>query len=129
MSHRYITIKSDGDFFKAKKFMKRANDASKFENIRTIMNQCIQALKKATPEDTGKTADSWEYSIKNTDYGYDVEVRNSNIQNGICIALLLEYGHATGNGGWVEGQHYMRPVLTKYYNKILQDTWERITSL
>lgn len=129
MRRRYITLKSDGKFVKTKKYLMNVKTEANMDDVRMIMSQCIARLKRVTPKDTGLTANSWEYSIRDTDGGLHVEIHNTNIQNGVNIALILEYGHATSNGTWIEGERYISPTVTKYYKKILDDTWERITSL
>ena len=88
----------------------------------------VEALKEATPKDTGKTSESWYYTIEEEKNGnLKIVWRNSNLGNGWApIAILLQYGHATGNGGYVQGQDYINPALDKVFHRIADDAWEEV---
>ncbi len=91
-----------------------------------MAEQCLAELREATPKDSGLTAESWGYKITSTKKLTSVEFYNNNIQNGINIALLVEYGHITATGGWVEGREYIDPVIQRNYLKIVNDHWKEL---
>ena len=100
--------------------------------IRAILNKYgkrgVEALKEATPKDTGLTADSWEYKIVEEANGnMKIEWHNTNIQNGCLIAILLQYGHATRNGGYVQGQDYVNPAIARIFGQLADDAWKEVS--
>lgn len=100
--------------------------------IRIILNKYgklgVEALKEATPKDTGKTSESWSYEVVE-DHSGNLKIvwHNSNLGNGWApIAILLQYGHATGNGGYVEGQDYINPAIDKIFHRLADDAWKEV---
>ena len=91
--------------------------------------QGVAALASATPIDSGKTASSWYYKIENTKESAKITFYNSNIQNGVSIAVILQYGHGTRNGGWVEGRDYINPAVQPIFDKIVDDAWREVSKL
>lgn len=87
----------------------------------------VAALREATPKDSGKTAESWSYEIVQSNNG-DLRIvwKNDNIQNGLVIAILLQYGHATGNGGYVEGTDYINPAIESIFQQMAKDVWKEV---
>lgn len=124
-----LKIKQKGDFSNLDKFFKKSIKITKVNNITTIAEECIRRLVLATPKDTGKTSLSWSYKIHKTKNKTTLEILNSNIQNGVNVAILLEYGHASKSGVWVPGNNFVDPIVTETYNKILNDTWKELTKL
>lgn len=100
--------------------------------IRPILNKYgrkgVEALAEATPKDTGKTAESWDYRVEETDNGYRIVWTNSNVNKGVMIAMLLQYGHGTGTGGWVEGVDYINPAIRGIFNDMADEAWKEVTS-
>lgn len=99
--------------------------------VRTILNKYgrlgVEALKEATPKDTGKTAESWYYTIEEENGNLKIVWRNSNLGNGWApIAILLQYGHATGNGGYVQGRDYINPAIDRTFHRIADEAWEEV---
>ena len=100
--------------------------------IKAILNKYgrlgVEALKEATPKDTGKTSESWYYTIEEeTNGNLKIVWRNSNIANEWApVAILLQYGHATGNGGYVQGRDYINPAIDKIFHRIADDAWEEV---
>lgn len=87
----------------------------------------VSLLASATPVDTGLTASSWEYRIVETDRGVKIDFINTNIQKDWApIAILLQYGHATRNGGWVQGRDYINPAIQPLFDKLADDAWEEV---
>lgn len=91
-------------------------------------NEGVNALSSATPVDTGLTAKSWDYEISNTDTSTTIYWKNSNVVNGVPIAVLIQYGHGTKNGGYVEGIDYINPALRPIFEKMAQDAWKEVNS-
>lgn len=89
----------------------------------------VEALAQATPVKTGKTASSWSYDLIKTNSGYELVFSNSNFNNGVPIAVILQYGHGTGTGGWVEGRDYINPALQPVFDKIAKTVWLEVTRL
>lgn len=127
--HDMLRIKNKGNWDRTDDFFRKSVKITKIENITLLAETCIERLKEVTPKDSGLTADSWGYIIDKTKNKKTLYITNSNIQNGIKIALLLEFGHATTGGTWVEGKNFIGPITLEAYNKILSDTWKELKKL
>lgn len=86
----------------------------------------VKALREATPVRTGLTRDSWSYEVVSSKYGYKIVWKNSNVVNGVNVAVLIQYGHGTRNGGYVEGIDYINPALRPVFEKIANDIWRKV---
>lgn len=115
-----------GKYKKAKKYFNNVLDAITLRQLDKYGAQGVEALEKATPEDTGLTAKSWHYRIIRTIEGANINFYNTNIQNGVQIAIILQYGHATRDGGWVEGRDYIYPAIRPVFDKLADDAWEEV---
>ena len=124
-----LTLKQKGDFSKLTKYLMNAKDAVRKCDFDTYGKQGVAALKSATPVDTGLTSDSWHYEIEHTNGRTSITFYNDNVQNGIPIAIILQYGHATRNGGWVQGRDYINPALRPIFDKIAEKAWREVTKL
>ena len=123
-------IKVKGTFERLERFLTRARRKARMQDKATeIAEACVEELKKVTPKDTGKTAESWDYEITISGKKTSIVFINNNLQNGVNVALLLEYGHGTSTGGWVEGQEYIDPVIQKNYLKAINTTWKEMSRL
>lgn len=124
-----VRIEHHGDFSKTMKFLGIAAKGIDINSLHKYGEEGVAALSAATPVDTGLTANSWYYNIVN-DKGYTrINFCNKNIQNGIPIAIILQYGHATGNGGWVEGRDYINPAIQPIFDKMTNEAWKEVTKL
>lgn len=125
-----ITISSKGDFKNTETFLKNASNInSKIESILLkYAEEGLDALRANTPVDTGKTAASWSYEISNGDNYCSIVWSNDNVNNGVNIAVILEYGHGTRNGGYVRGHYYIKPALEPVFEKIKNELWKEVTS-
>lgn len=121
-----ITFKSRGDFKKLDRFMERMKEVAKLGDLNKYGREGVAALSSATPVDSGETAGSWSYDIVREDGRVSLVFSNSNIQNGVPIAIILQYGHATRNGGWVEGRDYINPAIQPIFDKIVEDAWKEV---
>lgn len=123
-----IRIKSKGDFNKTTRFLEKAIVYDPIAILTRYGELGVNALKNATPKKTGKTSESWYYDIqKNTD-SYSLTFYNSNIQNGIKIAVILDVGHGTGNGGYVRGLDYIEPALRPVFEDLANAAWKEVTN-
>ena len=121
-----ITRSVSGNFKRTRGLLKSASRAS----IRSILNKYgrkgVEALSEATPKDTGDTAASWSYEVEYTADGANLYWKNSNINDGVPIALILQYGHGTGTGGYVQGRDYINPALQPIFDQIAESAWKEV---
>lgn len=123
-----ITIRSKGDFSKATRYFERVKKAAKVDVLDKYGKAGVAALSSATPVDSGLTASSWYYEIKRQNGSARIDFLNSNANKGVNIAIILQYGHGTGTGGWVEGRDYINPAIQPIFDKITEDAWKEVTS-
>lgn len=123
-----IKFRHKGDFSKTSMFLTRAKKLN-FKALERVGEEGVAALASATPVDTGLTANSWYYKIYNYNGGVTIAFNNSNRQNGVLVAIVLYYDHATRNGGWVEGQDYITPAIKPIFDRLVKEAWEEVTSL
>lgn len=124
-----ITFRQKGDFSKVTRYLERVNKAAKISDLDKYGREGVAALASATPVDTGKTASSWYYKIENKNGLIKISFFNSNINKGVPIAIVLQYGHGTRNGGWVEGRDYINPAIQPIFDKITEDAWREVTKI
>ena len=124
-----ITFRQKGDFSKLTRYLERAKEVIKLGDLDKYGQEGVDALSSATPVDSGLTASSWYYKIENKNGSAIISFYNSNVNNGVPIAIILQYGHGTNNGGWVEGQAYINPAILPIFEKIANDAWEEVTKL
>ena len=124
-----ITFRHKGDFSKFTRYLERAKEVAKMGILDRYGREGVAALASATPVETGKTAASWYYEVENKDGRATISFFNSNIQNGVPIAIILQYGHGTGTGGWVEGRDYINPAIRPIFDKIVESAWREVTKL
>ena len=122
-----ISFRQKGDFSKLTSFLERAKETIKITDLDKFGKQGVAALASATPKDSGETAQSWNYEIENKNGSVTISFNNSNIQNGVPIAIILQYGHGTRNGGWVEGRDYINPAIQPIFDKIADNAWREVT--
>ena len=122
-----IRFRQKGDFSKLTKFLERAREKVHLGNLDKYGREGVAALSSATPVDSGLTAASWYYEITNKNGSARITFYNSNVQNGVPIAIILQYGHATGTGGWVEGRDYINPSIRPVFDKIADSAWREVT--
>lgn len=125
-----ISIRQKGDFSKVTNYLGRVKEAIKLRKLDRYGREGVLALSSATPKDTGKTASSWYYKIEEKDgVAVSISFHNSNVNKGVPIAIILQYGHATRNGGWVQGRDYINPAIRPIFDKIAEDVWKEVTKL
>nr|DAE52849.1 MAG TPA: type I neck protein [Caudoviricetes sp.] len=124
-----ITIKQKGDFKKLDRYLERLLNVIKRGELDKYGRMGVDALMAATPVDSGKTARSWYYEVKHTNGGASIVFRNSNVNDGVPIAIILQLGHGTGTGGYVAGRDYINPAVQPIFDQIANDAWKEVTSL
>lgn len=122
-----ISFRQKGDFSKLTSFLERAKNVVRLGDLDKYGREGVAALASATPVDSGETATSWYYEISNKNGIARISFHNKNIQNGVPIAIILQYGHATGTGGWVEGRDYINPAVQPLFDKIADTAWREVT--
>lgn len=124
-----ITFRQKGDFSKLTRYFQRVKERVRRSDLDKFGRAGVAALESATPIDTGLTASSWYYKVEITKESARISFHNSNIQNGVPIAIILQYGHGTGTGGWVEGRDYINPAIQPIFDSIANNAWEEVTKL
>lgn len=123
----YVSIKHKGNFFKQYKLQKRSTRKHMAAILDKYGQQGVEALKLATPRDTGKTANSWSYKVAETAHGARLDFINSNVVNDwFNVAIMLQYGHGTRTGGWVEGRDYINPALQPIFDDMAKRAWKEV---
>lgn len=125
-----IKIQQTGNFNKLSKYLGKLTKVVTKQLLDKYGQMGVDALAEATPVDTGLTASSWYYDTF-LDYRrglYRLSFWNSNVNDGVPIAIILQYGHGTGTGGWVEGIDYINPALTPVFKKLSKELWEEVKS-
>ena len=122
-----ISYKTHGDLKKTDTFLRKLLH----KDLTTILNKYgqkgVDALSAATPVDTGKTASSWGYVVTEAPGSATITWTNSNVNNGVPIALILQYGHGTGTGGYVQGRDYIKPAIQPVFDDLTQALWKEVT--
>lgn len=124
-----ISFRQKGNFSKLTSYLERAKGAVRLGNLDRYGREGVAALASATPQESGLTASSWYYEIVRSDNSVSIQFLNSNIQNGVPIAVILQYGHGTGTGGWVEGRDYINPSIRPIFDRIANDAWREVTKV
>ena len=122
-----IRTKSRGSFKNFEEFFRRVRDRKYLEGLNKFGEAGVSALANATPIDSGETALSWGYHIEEIPNGYKIVWTNSHVNDGQVIAVLLQYGHGTGTGGYVQGLDYINPAMHGIFEQIAEDAWREVT--
>lgn len=124
-----IKLTSKGDYSRTVRFLEGVRRKL---NVKTIFQKYgeagVRALSEATPVDTGETASLWRYEITETNGGTTIAFHNDHVNQGVNIALILQYGHGTGTGGWVEGRDYINPAIQPLFDELADNLWKEVTS-
>ena len=122
-----IKFENKGDFSKTTNFLTNLKRSKLVKDLDKFGRKGVEALKSMTPINTGLTANSWYYEIIEENNTTKINFCNSNIQNGVPIAIILQYGHGTRNGGWVEGRDYINPAIRPIFDDIVNNAWKEVT--
>lgn len=123
-----IQLRGHGNFKHLDNFFERAKEGLYISTLDEYGRKGVEALQAATPIDTGVTANSWYYTIERTRNSVSLSFYNSNVHNGVPIAIILQSGHATRNGGWVEGIDYINPAIRPIFEEMANNMWKEVIS-
>ena len=123
-----ITIRHKGSFRKTQSYFKKLLSREQFAGIEALAQAGVAALSSATPVNTGNTANSWYYVIEEGSFGVRVIWKNSVSIQGTPLVILLQYGHGTGTGGYVQGRDFINPAIEPIFNRIAEEVWKVVTS-
>lgn len=123
-----ITFKHRGNFSKTEKFLNKARETRYLSILDRYGNEGVNALSSTTPIDSGRTATSWAYRIERTSKSTSIIWYNTNENQGVNIALILQYGHGTGTGGFVRGTDYINPAMKPIFDRLAEEAWREVTS-
>lgn len=121
-----ITVESKGNFDNTEKLLKRIKSRDYLKVLDKFGQRGVTALSGATPTRSGKTASSWDYEVLVSGGGVTLQWTNSNINNGVSIAIILQYGHGTRNGGYVVGRDYINPAMRPLFDKMADEAWKAV---
>lgn len=124
-----ISLRQKGDFKKVTGYLERLKETARFGILDRYGREGVAALASATPVESGLTAQSWYYEIKHDRQSATITFHNSNIQNGVPIAIILQYGHGTGTGGWVQGRDYINPAIQPLFDELANEVWREVTKV
>ena len=124
-----ISFRQKGDFSKLDRYLERVKETARLSVLDKYGREGVAALESATPKDSGETASSWYYRIEHSKGSSSIGFYNSNVNKGVSIAIILQYGHGTGTGGWVEGRDYINPAIQPIFDRIVDDAWKEVTKI
>ena len=127
MARSAITFKHKGNFEKTTKFLQRAKKREFYKNLEQYGERGVEALRTATPIDTGETSRSWHYRIENTRDSVAIVWYNTNVNQGVNIALMIQYGHGTPFGKYIRGKNYIKPAIRPIFQDIEDGVWKEVT--
>lgn len=123
-----LSITWSGSFTNTERFLNRMAKGDIFAHLGALAQQGVSALSSATPVESGLTAASWDYEVTKTRGTYKIVWYNTNVNNGVNIAIILQYGHGTGTGGYISGQDYINPAMRPVFDRIADEAWKVVTS-
>ena len=123
-----ISFKHKGDFSKTERFLNKIKGREYLNILEKYGQLGVEALSESTPVDSGKTASSWTYEIERSSSSTTISWLNTNVNQGVNIAIILQYGHGTGTGGYVVGIDYVNPAMKPVFEKIAEEAWREVTS-
>lgn len=121
-----ISFDSSGDFKNTERWLQKLSNSDVYNVLERYGSQGVAALASATPQDTGLTASSWSYEVKKSVGSWSIIWSNSNVVNGVPIAILLQVGHGTGTGGYVAGRDYINPALRPIFDQMAVEAWKEV---
>jgi hypothetical protein len=119
---------SSGSFDNTMRFLHRIQGGKMFANLDRYGRMGVDALSSATPVETGLAANSWGYQINNRKEQVSISWFNTDVEGGVNIAVIIQYGHGTGTGGYVQGRDYINPAIRPVFDRILEDVWRQVTN-
>lgn len=124
-----ISFRHKGDFSKATRYLEKLKKSTKLGILDKYGRAGVAALSSATPVESGLTASSWNYELEQSAGSDQIIFTNSNVNKGVNIAIILQYGHGTGTGGWVQGRDYINPAIQPVFDQMAEEVWKEVTSV
>ena len=124
-----VTFRNKGDFGNLTRYFEKLKEITHMTILDKYGRAGVEALKNATPIDSGETASSWYYEIERETSVSKLVFYNSHVNKGVPIAIILQYGHGTGTGGWVEGRDYINPAIQPIFDEIAEEAWKEVKNL
>lgn len=124
-----IVVKHRGNFNRTEKYLSRLSKLDINRILSKYGQEGVAALAAATPVDTGLTASSWSYEVGISSSAFTITWSNSHVNKGVPIAIILQYGHGTGTGGYVQGRDYINPAMQPIFDKIAEEAWKEVTTI
>lgn len=124
-----FSVQSDGTFSKTDGYFKKLLRSSEIRIVESYAEKGVAALSSATPIDSAVTATSWYYEVARENGQIRIDFKNSNVNKGVNIAIILQYGHGTGTGGWVEGRDYINPAIQPVFDELANQAWAEVSRL
>lgn len=124
-----ISFRQKGDFGSVTRYLEKAKKGIRLNSLDRFGREGVSALESATPIDSGETANSWSYKIENQNGIVKIGFYNSNVNQGVPIAIILQYGHGTRNGGYVQGRDYINPAIQPVFDRIAEYAWKEVTKV
>ena len=124
-----VKFRHKGNYSKATRYFKQLKKAIKVDVLDKYGKSGVAALSSATPVDSGLTASSWNYRIERSSGSAKIVFTNAHIEQGVPIAIILQYGHGTGTGGWVEGRDYINPAAQSIFDHMADEAWREVTGI
>ena len=121
-----IKVSQKGNFDKTTRFLIKLRDEEFLKSLDEFGNIGVEALRNATPVDSGLTATSWYYQIEKRRNRVSIQFHNSNVNDYVNVAIILQYGHGTGTGGWVEGRDYINPAIQPLFDQLADEAWKEV---
>ena len=125
---KVIVVTANGNFNNLDRFLAKMRAGEMYRNLNRYGMEGVEALANNTPLDSGKTAGSWRYEVDISKTKATITWLNTNINSGIPIAIILQYGHGTGTGGYVSGRDYINPAMRPVFDRIANDVWKAVTT-
>lgn len=122
-----IKFTTKGDWGKTYSYLRRLESAQAFSVLEKYAAKGVAALQAATPVESSETANSWTYDIVRKKGYYAIHWRNIHMEDGVSIAMILQYGHATGTGGYVQGRDYIMPAIQPIFDEMIDEIWREVT--
>ena len=124
-----ISFRQKGDFSKVTSYFEKLKETMRLGILDKYGREGVNALSSATPVESGLTAASWYYEIEHSNGSAAIQFYNSHVNKGGPIAIILQYGHGTGTGGWVQGRDYINPAIQPLFDKMAEEVWTEVTSI
>lgn len=122
-----LVIETSGNFENTERFLKKMQKQEVFSSLEKYGKLGVDALSRATPKDSGKTASSWSFRVKKSFGSYTIEWLNTHVNQGVNVAIILQLGHGTGTGGYVVGRDYINPAIRPVFDRIANEVWKEVT--